>query len=125
MDYDVTNYSDDRKKEYLVNIDFYRAGTEVTVDGEATTDLSSCTGGEKVVMNASIYNPLGETADYTAVMGIYKGKKCLATIPWKISVTGTDVSKTIPVEYTLPAGDYTGCEVRTFVISPLRMFKVN
>ncbi|MBR5518708.1 MAG: hypothetical protein IKV86_06765 [Clostridia bacterium] len=125
MDYDVTNYSDDRKKEYLVNIDFYRAATSVTVDGTATTDLSSCTGGEKVVMNASIYNPLGETADYTAVMGIYNGKKCLATIPWKISVTGTDVSKTIPVEYTLPAGDYTDCEVRTFVISPLRMFKVN
>ncbi len=125
IDYDVTNQADQRKKEYFVNIDFYRASTSITVDGTATTDLSSCVGGEEVVMNASIYNPLGETADYTAVMGIYKGKKCIAIIPWKISVTSTDVSKTQPVKYTLPAGNYTGCEVKAFVISPLRMFKVN
>ena len=125
MDYDVTNAEDDRKKEYLVNIDFYRAYASVTVDGVETTDLTGCTGGENVVMNASVYNPLGEAADYTAVMGIYNGKKCIATIPWKISVTSADANKTVPVTYTLPAGNYAGCEVKTFVISTLRMFKVN
>lgn len=125
MDYDVTSATDTRKKEYFVNIDYYRASTAVFVGETETTDLTGCVGGEEVKFDATIYNPNGETADYTAVMGIYSGKKCIAAIPWKISVTDTDESKTGTFTYTLPARDYTGCEIRTYVISPLRMYKVN
>lgn len=126
MDYDVTDTADTRKKQYFVNIDYYRASTAVSVGETETTDLTGCVGGEKVVLEATIYNPNGETADYTAVMGIYNGKKCIAAIPYKISVTETDETKTVSFpSYTLPTGDYTGCEVRSYVISPLRMYKVN
>lgn len=126
MDYDVTSTTDTRKKDYFVNVDYYRASTDVTVDGVSTTDLTGCVGGEEVVFEASIYNPNGEAAMYSAVMGIYEGKKCIAAIPWKISVTEADpyITKTFD-KYILPVRDYTGCEIRTFVISPLRMYKVN
>lgn len=125
MDYDVTSTTDTRYKEYFVNIDYYRASTSVSVDGVETNSLSGCVGGEEVELSSTIYNPNNETATYVAVMCIYKGKKCIAAIPGRIFVTNTDVSKTETLPYTLPVADYSGCEVKSYVISPLRMFKVN
>lgn len=126
IDFDVTDAEDDRKAEYFVNIDFYRAATSITVDGVDKTDLTGCVGGEKVALEANIFNLNGETATYTAVLAIYDGKKCIAAIPYKISVSNTDISKTLTFpSYTLPVRDYTGCTVKGFVISTLGMFKVN
>ena len=125
MDFDVTSATDTRYKEYFVNIDYYRAFTTVLVNGDETDVLTGCVGGEVVKLNASVYNPNAENATYVAVICIYKGKKCIATIPNRISVTTSDVSKTVSFTYTLPAGDYTGCKVESYVISPLRMYKVN
>ena len=123
--YDKTNPDDPNKRTYELHLDYVRAAAGVTVDGADTAALSGCTGGEAVQVHVTAYNPNGEAAEYVAVLGIYDGKKCVAAIPWKLSVSAAEPQKTADFSYILPEGSYEGFVCRAFVIEPRQMIKVN
>lgn len=124
-EYDFTSPDDSLKSTYTLRLDYVKSGTVTLVGTNETSSLEECTGGETVTARPTFYNPNGEIQNYVVVLGIYKGNKCMLAVPWNYTVNSDKTADTQDFSYTLPDGDYSGAELRVFVISPLKAIKVN
>jgi len=105
---------DTNKKVYTINLDYIRAASDVTVDGS------------NVTLNVDVYNLNNEKLNYVATLCIYEKAtgKCVAAVPYNIALDETDDNKSFSFTYSGKV-DYTDYECKSYVISTLRMFKVN
>ena len=114
LDCNMFDPDSSNKKVYAINLDYHRTLTDVVADGSSIT------------LNLDIFNLNSEKLDYTAVICAYDKVtgKCVASVPYKVSLAETDDSKHFSFTYT---GDknYADYDCKAYVISPLRMFKIN